>query len=61
MMRCALAQFLQEPTLKGVDVVVLMEITMHNLLSSGNIDHKDFLDRVDTLAAIGNNVLIRIT
>jgi hypothetical protein len=58
MMRCALAQFLQEPALKGVDVVVLMEITMHNLLSSGNIDHKDFLDRVDTLAAIGNNVLI---
>jgi hypothetical protein len=35
-----------------------MEITMHNLLASGNIDHKDFLDRVDTLAAIGNNVLI---
>jgi hypothetical protein len=58
MMRCALAQFLQEPALKGVDVVVLMEITMHNLLSSGDIDHKDFLDRVDTLAAIGNNVLI---
>jgi hypothetical protein len=58
MMRCALAQFLQEPALKGVDVVVLMEITMHNLLASGNIDHKDFLDRVDTLAPIGNNVLI---
>jgi hypothetical protein len=27
MLRCALAQFLQEPALKGVDVVVLMEIT----------------------------------
>jgi hypothetical protein len=58
MMRCALAQFLQEPALKEADVVVLMEITMHNLLASGNIDHKDFLDRVDTLAATGNNVLI---
>lgn len=58
MMRCTLAQFLQEPALKGVDVVVLMEITMANLLASGNLDHKDFLDRVDTLAAIGNNVLI---
>ena len=58
MLRCALAQFLQEPALKGVDVVVLMEITMANLLASGNIDHKDFLDRVDTLAGIGNNVLI---
>ncbi|PWT85444.1 MAG: nicotinate-nucleotide adenylyltransferase [Acidobacteria bacterium] len=58
MLRCALAQFLQEPAMKGVDVIVLMEITMANLLASGNIDHKDFLDRVDTLAAIGNNVLI---
>jgi hypothetical protein len=58
MMRCALAQFLQEPALQGVDVVVLMEITMHNLLASGNLDHVDFLARVDTLAALGNNVLI---
>ena len=58
MIRCALAQFLQEPALQGVDILVLMEITMHNLLASGNIDHEDFLARVDTLAAIGNYVLI---
>src|SRR5580693_2700673 len=58
MMGCALAQFLVEPALKGVDVVVLMEITMANLLASGNIDYEDFLARIDTLAAIGNNVLI---
>src|SRR5260370_37861764 len=58
MIRCALAQFLQEPALQGVDILGLMEITMHNLLASGNIDHEDFLARVDTLAAIGNYVLI---
>jgi hypothetical protein len=58
MVRCALSQFLQEPALQGVDILVLMEITMHNLLASGNIDHEDFLARVDTLAAIGNYVLI---
>jgi hypothetical protein len=58
MIACALAQFLKEPALKGIDVVVLMEITMANLLASGNIDHQDFLARVDTLAAVGNNVLI---
>jgi hypothetical protein len=58
MIRCALAQFLQEPVVQGVDILVLMEITMHNLLASGNIDHEDFLARVDTLAAIGNYVLI---
>jgi hypothetical protein len=42
----------------GKDVVVLMEITMHNLLASGDIDPQDFLARVDTLAALGNDVLI---
>jgi hypothetical protein len=57
-MSSALAQFLEEPALKGVDVVVLMEITMANLLASGNIDYEDFLARIDTLAATGNNVLI---
>jgi hypothetical protein len=58
MLQCALAQFLQEPALEGVDVVVLMELTMHNLLALGNLDHADFLARVDTLAAAGTNVLI---
>jgi hypothetical protein len=58
MLQCALAQFLQEPALEGVDAVVLMEITMHNLLASGNLDHADFLARVDTLGASGNTVLI---
>jgi hypothetical protein len=58
MLRCSLAQFLQEPSLRGVDIVVLMEITMHNLLASGNLDHEDFLARVDILGALGNNVLI---
>jgi hypothetical protein len=58
MLKCALAQFLQEPAVLGRDVIVLMELTMHSLLSSGNIDHEDFLARVDTLAAIGYNVLI---
>jgi hypothetical protein len=58
MLKCALAQFLQEPSVVGRDVVVLMELTMHNLLASGNLDHEDFLARVDTLAGIGYNVLI---
>jgi hypothetical protein len=35
-----------------------MELTMHSLLASGNLDHEDFLARVDTLGAIGYNVLI---
>jgi hypothetical protein len=57
-LRCALAQFLQEPAVQGVDVVVLMEITMENLRASGSLETAHFLARVDTLAALGNNVLI---
>lgn len=36
----------------------LMEITMRNLLSTGRIDLRDFLARVDMLSAAGKTVLI---
>ena len=58
MLRCACAQFLQEPEVKGKELVVLMEMTIHNLMVEGELDHEDFLARVDTIAALGNNVLI---
>ncbi|WP_404421664.1 TonB-dependent receptor [Nibricoccus sp. IMCC34717] len=58
MLNCACAQFVQEPQVKGKDMVVLMEITMNNLLASGDIDPADFLARVDILGDIGFNVLI---
>lgn len=40
------------------DAVVLFEITLHNLQSSGQLDDKDFLARADTLSALGHKVLI---
>jgi len=58
MLNCATAQFVQEPQVKGKDVVVLMEITMNNLLAAGELDAQDFLARVDILGDIGFNVLI---
>ncbi len=58
MLKCACAQFVQEPELQEKEMVVLMEITMKNLLATGRLDPEDFLARVDTLAAIGNNVLV---
>jgi len=58
MLKCACAQFVQEPEVKGKDLVVVMEMTIHNLTSEGQLDHEDFLARVDTLAALGYNVLI---
>lgn len=44
MLNCACAQFMQEPAVQGKE---LMEITMNNLLASGDIDAEDFLSRVD--------------
>jgi len=35
-----------------------MEITMSNLLTTGAIDHRDFLARADTINAVGKMVLI---
>jgi len=58
MIACATSQFVQEPAVKGKEVVVLMEITMNNLLSEGALDARDFLSRVDLLADIGFTVLI---
>lgn len=58
MLNCACAQFMQEPAVQGKEMVVLMEITMNNLLASGDIDAEDFLSRVDLLGDIGLTVLI---
>jgi len=58
MLNCATAQFMQEPLVKGKDLIVLMEITMHNLLSTGEINAEDFLSRVDLLSDIGFTVML---
>ena len=38
--------------------MVLMEMTLENLLSEGQLNHADFLQRVDILGALGRTVLI---
>lgn len=58
MLRCAQAQFAQEPKVRGRDMLVLAEMTLKNLLENDKIDPKDFLDRVDLLTALGKTVLI---
>ena len=40
------------------DIAVLMEMTLENLLSDGEVNHADFLARVDVLRALGRTVLI---
>jgi hypothetical protein len=59
MLRCAQAQFIQEPGVQGQDTVVLFEMTLRNLREGeGDIDAQDFLDRADILATLGRTVLI---
>jgi hypothetical protein len=58
MLECAQNQFMQETSLLGEPPVVLMEMTLRQLRLGGGIDHRDFLDRVDTLSALGKTVLI---
>ena len=40
------------------DLIVLMEMTLQNLLAEGQLNHADFLARVDILGALGRTVLI---
>lgn len=57
MLDCALSMFLEQEK-EDDHPEVLMEITMQNLLRGGELDLRDFLDRVDILAALGRTVLI---
>jgi hypothetical protein len=51
-------QFVAEPSVKGQEPVVLMEMTLRNLASESGVDHADFLARADILGALGRDVLI---
>ena len=58
MMEKGRARFLQEEAIEGSRPIEIMEITMRNLLSSGEIDYDDFLARVDCIGAMRKYVLI---
>jgi hypothetical protein len=58
MLERAEEQFVQEESLKGEPPVVIMEMTLRNLQVGETINPRDFLDRVDTLSALGKTVLI---
>ena len=58
MLRCAQEKFAAEPGVESDNIVALMEITMRNLMVSGQVDYRDFLARVDLLAATGMTVMI---
>ena len=58
MLERAQEMFLRQPALQGDPPVVMFEMTLRQLQVGDAIDHRDFLDRVDTLGALGKPVLI---
>ena len=58
MLERAQEMFVREPALQGEEPVVMFEMTLRQLQVGDAIDHRDFLDRVDTLGALGKPVLI---
>jgi len=57
-MERGLEQFVQEPELAGEQPVVLMEMTLRHLTTGEVIDSADFLERAETLRALGQTVLV---
>ncbi len=58
LLECAQATFIKDSNLGPEDLVVVSEMTLSNLIESGDIDARDFLQRAEILCALGKNVLI---
>ena len=58
MFRTGVDQFKKEEGIDEKNIVEVGELTLNNLRSEGEINYKDFLDRVDILCSLGKNVLI---
>lgn len=58
MLRSSYEQFRGEEDVDGKKTFLLTEITIDNLCSTGDLDEKDFLDRADLLAEMGQTVVI---
>ena len=54
----SLEVFLQEQEVNENKTVVIFEITLSNLISQGEIDEKDFMDRAKLLCSLGHIVMI---
>ncbi len=58
MLDCAQKVFVADHDLQPDEMVVISEMTLHNLKAGDDIDVNDFLSRADILCALGKNVLI---
>lgn len=59
MVRCGRDMFINEPDVEPDKILILSELTLANLRGqAGEIDERDFLDRVDILCSLGQHVMI---
>jgi len=58
MIKTAYKQFREDTGPESNKCFLLTEITMDNLMSDGDLDEKDFLDRADLLCELGQTVVI---
>lgn len=56
--RSSLKLFKKDEDYEADNTITMCEITMNNLMEKGTFNEKDFLDRVDQLNMIGQNVMI---
>ncbi|MFZ4404534.1 MAG: hypothetical protein ACOYOK_10580 [Pseudobdellovibrionaceae bacterium] len=49
---------IKKQKLKETEILPMMELTMNSLESDGDINEKDFLERIETLTSLGYHVLI---
>jgi len=58
MLKTSYSIFKTDEDYRKDNTMALCEMTLNNLLSEGNFDERDFLDRVDILTGMGQNVMI---
>ncbi len=58
MLKSGFSLFKDEVGFDKKNTVVLCEMTLNNLMGGGDFDERDFLDRVDILCGMGQNVMI---
>lgn len=58
MLYCAGERMVADKKIDEKRLVVLMEMSLKNLMSSDQVDHVDFMARVDILGALGHPVMI---
>lgn len=58
MLKCSFRIFKRDEDYEKENTMALCEMTLNNLMQEGGIDERDFLDRVDILNGMGQNVMV---